>query len=127
MRRESLRFLPRDRDGRYGAAFDAVFEAEELDVIRSAPRAPGTTAPCERVVGSLCREVLDPILVRAETHARQVLAACQRHHDEHRPHPARSQLPPDAPKQPTAMDSGAHKLLRTRILGGLISEYRYAA
>ncbi|MEF9908499.1 hypothetical protein [Streptomyces sp. P9-A2] len=61
------------------------------------------------------------------TTPRQVLAAYQRHHHEHRPHQARNRLPPDAQKQPTAIDTGARKLLRTRILGGLISEYRYAA
>ncbi|GAA3840937.1 hypothetical protein GCM10022206_94010 [Streptomyces chiangmaiensis] len=124
---ESLRFLLRDGDGKYGEAFDAVFEAEELDVIKSAPRAPWMNAHCERVIGSLRREVLDHILVMGEAHARQVLAAYQRHHNEHRPHQARNQLPPDAQKQPTAIDSGAHELLRTRILGGLINEYRYAA
>ncbi|MGX4694350.1 hypothetical protein [Streptomyces sp. JNUCC 63] len=51
----------------------------------------------------------------------------QRHHNERRPHRARNRLPPDAPKQPTAMDSGAPELLRTRILGGLLSAYGYAA
>ncbi|MFC6060811.1 hypothetical protein ACFP50_37090 [Streptomyces pratens] len=44
MRMESLRFLLRDRDGKYGAAFDAVFEAEELEVILSAPRVPRMNA-----------------------------------------------------------------------------------
>ncbi|MFF4795165.1 hypothetical protein ACFY2M_36730 [Streptomyces sp. NPDC001276] len=57
----------------------------------------------------------------------QALAAYQSHHNEHRPHQARNQLPPAAQEQPTAIDLGAHKLLRTRILGGLITEYRYAA
>ncbi|MDX8141653.1 hypothetical protein SK854_05990 [Lentzea sp. BCCO 10_0061] len=33
-RMEFLRFLLRDRDGKYGAAFDAVFKAEELRVIQ---------------------------------------------------------------------------------------------
>ncbi|MEV7863625.1 hypothetical protein AB0O86_33725 [Streptomyces hirsutus] len=40
VRTESLRFLPRDRDGTYSRAFDAVFEAEDLDVIKTAPRPP---------------------------------------------------------------------------------------
>ncbi|MFC8394840.1 hypothetical protein [Streptomyces sp. NPDC057238] len=44
MRRESVRFLLRERDGRYGAAFDTVFEAGELEVILSAPRVPRMNA-----------------------------------------------------------------------------------
>ncbi|MFE1937107.1 helix-turn-helix domain-containing protein [Streptomyces sp. NPDC059474] len=52
----------------------------------------------------------------------------ERHYNEHRPHQARNQLPPDAPEQPAAAhDLNTHKVLRTRLLGGLINEYRYAA
>ncbi len=36
-RMESPRFLLRDRDGKCGDAFDAVFEAEELRVSATAP------------------------------------------------------------------------------------------
>jgi hypothetical protein len=43
-------------------------------------------------------------------------------------HQARSQLPPDADHQPaTGHDLSPRKVLRNRILGGLINEYRYAA
>lgn len=125
-RMESLRFLLRDRDGKYGAAFDAVFEAEELDVIKSAARAPRMNAHCERVIGSIRREVLDHVLILNEAHARQVLAAYQQHHNEHRPHQARNQLPPNAHEQPAATNIDSPRLLRTRLLGGLINEYRYA-
>ena len=79
-RMESLRFLLRDRDGKYGEAFDAVFEAEELDVIKSAPRAPRMNAHCERVIGSIRREVLDHVLILGEAHARQVLAVYESHY-----------------------------------------------
>jgi transposase InsO family protein len=127
VRMESPRFLLRDRDGKYGAAFDAVFQAEELDMITSAPRAPRMNAHCERVIGSIRREVLDHVLILSEAHARQVLAAYQSHYNEHRPHQARNQLPPDAQEQPAATDVGTHKLLRTRILGGLVNQYRYTA
>ncbi len=34
-RTEALRFLLRDRDGKYGVSFDAVFEAEDMNVIKS--------------------------------------------------------------------------------------------
>ncbi|WP_405385181.1 integrase core domain-containing protein [Streptomyces milbemycinicus] len=92
-----------------------------------APRAPRMNTPCERVIGSIRREVLDHVLILGEDHAQQALAVYQSHHNEHRPHQARTQLPPDAQNQPAATDTGAHRLLRTRILGGLISEYRYPA
>jgi putative transposase len=125
---ESLRFLLRDRDGKYGEAFDAVFEAEELRVIKSAPQAPRMNAHCERIIGTIRRKVLDHILITGEAHARQVLAAYQMHYNTHRPHQSRDQLPPEAREHPAAVhDLKTRKLLRTQILGGLIHEYRYAA
>jgi putative transposase len=128
VRRESLRFLLRDRNGKYSKAFDAVFQAEERDVITSAPQAPRMNAHCERIISSIRREALDHILILNEAHARQVLAAYRLHHNEHRPHQARNQLPPDAHEQPTTVhDLDTRRPLRTRILGGLINEYRYTA
>jgi transposase len=127
-RMEPLRFLLRDRDGKYGQSFDAVFEAEEMEILKSAPRAPRMNAHCERVIGSIRREALDHVLIMNEAHARHVLAAYERHYNEHRPHRARNQLPPGADQQPiTVHDLEVRRLLRTRILGGAINEYRYAA
>ncbi len=124
-RMESLRFLLRDRDDKYGQAFDAIFEAEDMDVIKSPPR---MNAHCERVIGSIRRVALDHVLIVGEAHARQVLAAYQQHYNGHRPHRARHQLPPDSDQQPaTAHDIEGRKVLRTRVLGGVINEYRYAA
>ena len=68
---ESLRFILRDRDTKYTASFDAVFEAEEMDVLLSAPRAPRMNAHCERVIGTVRREVLDHVLVLNDAHARR--------------------------------------------------------
>jgi putative transposase len=125
---ESLRFLLRDRDGKYGQSFDAVFEADGIDVIKSAPRAPRMNAHGERVIGSTRREALDHIRITNQAHARQVLAAYQRHYNTHRPHRSGDQLPPDAGQQPiTVHNLNARRLLRTRVLGGLINEHHYAA
>ncbi|MFD7702128.1 integrase core domain-containing protein [Streptomyces caelestis] len=98
-------------------------------MILSAPRVPRTNAHCERITGSIRREMLDPVLIVNEAHARQVLAACRRHCNTHRPHRARQQLPPDAKERPdaTVHDLNARRVPRTRIVDGVISEYRYIA
>lgn len=127
-RMESLRFLLRDRDGKYGQAFDAVVQVDDLHVIKSAPQAPRMNAHCERVIGTIRHELLDHILILGEAHARQVLRTFEDHYNRHRPHQARDQLPPDVGQRPTVThDLDARRVLRTRILGGLVNEYRYAA
>ncbi len=100
IRMDSLRFLIWDRDSKYTDAFDAVFQAEDIEIIKTPFRAPKANAHCERVIGTLRREVLDHILILGEAHTRQVLATYQRHYNAHRPHRARRQLPPQADGQP---------------------------
>ncbi|MET9226152.1 integrase core domain-containing protein [Lentzea sp. NPDC003310] len=98
-------------------------------MIATAPRAPRMNARCERIIGSICREVLDHVLVLGEGHARQVLAAYQTHYNEHRPHQARDQLPPDIFEHPASahdLDSPGCPPLRRRILVGVVHEYRCA-
>ncbi|MFI0776339.1 integrase core domain-containing protein [Streptomyces sp. NPDC021212] len=97
---DSLRFLIRDRDSKYTDAFGAVFQAEDIEIIKTPARAPKVNAHCERAIGTLRREVLDHILILREDHARQVLATYQRHYNAHCPHRARCQLPPQVHKQP---------------------------
>jgi transposase len=127
-RMQSLRFLLRDRDGRYGQTFDTVFQADDLHVIKSAPQAPRMNAHCERVIGTIRRELLDHVLILGEAHARQILKTYEGHYNRHRPHQARDQRPPEAQQHPAAVyDLDTRRVLRTRILGGLINEYRQAA
>ncbi|MGX7829060.1 integrase core domain-containing protein [Actinokineospora sp. 24-640] len=125
---ESLRFLLRDRDAKYGPTFDTVFHADDLRVITSAPQAPRMNAHCERVIGTIRRELLDHILIISEAHARRILTTYEDHYNRHRPHQARDQLPPADQQHPAAVhDPDTSRVLRTRILGGLINEYRHAA
>jgi putative transposase len=125
---DALRFLLRDRDAKYTAPFDAVFAADGIEAVRTAPRAPRMNAHCERVIGTLRREALDHLLIWNETHARHVLDAYARHYNHHRPHQARGQLPPLAQQQPAPVtDPTGHRLLRTHVLGSVINEHRYAA
>jgi putative transposase len=128
-RLSALRFLLRDRDTKYSAAFDAVFPAEDMDILTSAPQTPKMNAHCERIIRTLRSEVCDHVLILNEAHARKVLAEYQRHYNNrHRPHQTREQRPPERHQQPDQADeANAGALLRTRVLNGLINEYRYAA
>ncbi|WP_370219078.1 integrase core domain-containing protein [Kitasatospora sp. GAS1066B] len=100
IRLDSLHFLIRDRDAKYTASFNAVFEAEDMEVIQTPPRAPRANAHCERVIATLRREVPNHLLIRNETHAQQVFDTYTRHDTRHRPHQARRQFPPPAQEHP---------------------------
>jgi hypothetical protein len=124
----SLRFVLRDRDAKYDHSFDAVFAAEDMDVLLSAPRAPRMNAHCERVIGTIRREALDHVLLMNEAHAPPSPRRLRTALHGHRPHRARDQRPPHASGQPaTVHDPDSHRIPRTRILGGAINAYRYTA
>jgi transposase InsO family protein len=122
-RLSSMRFLLRDRDNKYSPAFDAVFHAEEIHILQTAPRAPRMNAHCERTIQTLRHELCDHALILNEAHARRLLASYQRHYNDHRPHQARSQLPPGNDRPPaTVHDLQPHRLRPNRVLGGLIND-----
>ena len=56
---EDIKFLIRDRGSNFTASFDAVFQATGARILRTAVQAPRMNATCERLVGTLRRELLD--------------------------------------------------------------------
>jgi transposase InsO family protein len=62
-RAEQLRFLIRDRDSKFTAAFDAVFAGAGIRIIRTPVQAPRANAIAERWIGTLRRECLDHLLI----------------------------------------------------------------
>ncbi len=120
-----FKFLVRDRDSKFTAAFDEVLADNGVRIIKTPVRSPRANSFAERYVGTLRRECLDHLLIYGEQHLRQVLAAYARHYNEHRPHQSREQRPPlHEPGQ--AVDVTA-RIKRTHVVQGLISEYRRAA
>jgi transposase InsO family protein len=69
-----FRLLVRDRDARFTVAFDAVFAAEGIKVLRTPVRAPRANAYAERWVGTVRREALDRMLILGCRQLRSVLA-----------------------------------------------------
>jgi putative transposase len=91
---EGLEFLIRDRDAKFTAAFDAVFTAVAVRVIRTPVRAPRANAIAERWIASARRECLDQMLITGERHLRLVLNEHVDHYNGHRPHRTLQQNPP---------------------------------
>ena len=76
---EGYRFLIRDRGSNFTRSFDAVFQAAGTTILRTAIQAPRMNAICERLVGTLRREILGRSLILGEAHLRTVLAEYQEH------------------------------------------------
>ena len=68
-----FRFLIRDRDSKFTAAFDEVFAGNGTQVIRTPVQSTRANAFAERFAGTLRRECLDHVLILGRQHLRRVL------------------------------------------------------
>ena len=117
-----------DRAGQFTGSFDAVFQAEGIRILASPPQAPRANAICERIIGTLRRELLDRLLIVNEHHLRQVLTEYLQHYNTARPHRALGQLAPaQADTRPPQINLAEHRIRRKQVLGGLTHEYQVAA
>ena len=124
-RAEQFRFLIRDRDARFNAAFDTVFSGTDIAIIRTPARAPRANAIAERFIGTLRRECLDHLLITGHRHLAAVLQEFVEHYNTHRPHRSLDQHPP---ARRTSPPYGATiRPLRRDRLGGLLHEYMHVA
>jgi putative transposase len=126
----TLRFLIHDRDPLFTAAFAEVFKVERIRIIKTLPKTPRMNAICERVIGTLRRELLDQSLILGERHLAMVLGEYLAHYNAARPHQSRCQRPPDLQTLPTrdTTDLTDLRTIRRRtVMAGAISEHHHAA
>jgi Integrase core domain len=111
---EGMRFVIRDRDGRYSGAFDEVFCSSAIRVVKTPVRAPKANAIAERFVRTVRAECLDWLLIVNRRHLERVLRVYVEHYNTQRPHRALNLQPPQPqrpPPTPTVGDVRRHDRL----------------
>jgi transposase InsO family protein len=127
---DRFQFFIRDRDTKFTAAFDAVFAAAGIEIVKIPPRAPRANAHAERWVRTARSECLDWMLICNQRHLYRVLTEYLGHYNGVRPHRGlgSSTAQSGSQTEPRQGAAAIHAVVqRVDVLGGLIHEYRRAA
>jgi len=117
------RCLIHDRDSKFTRHADAVLGAAGTNPVLFPPRSPNLNAHAERWIGTARNECLDHVILLNEQHLRWALGEFARHYNERRPHRSLGLRPPAGP-----VHCGRRgKVVRRKILGGLINDYHREA
>jgi transposase InsO family protein len=125
-----VKYLIRDRDGKYPALFDTILAGAGITVVRSGVQMPRMNAIMERWVRTCRRELLDRTLIYNQRHLLQALREFEVHYNAHRPHQGIGNARPTAllPEPVTDPHRLAHMNIHRRDrLGGVLHEYQHAA
>jgi hypothetical protein len=110
------RYLLRDRDGVYGAAFRRRVKGMGIREVLIAPRSPWQNPFAERVIGSIRRELLDHVIVLGERHLRRLLREYAGYYNGCRTHLS---LDKDAPESRGTVGPDEGEVVAFPKLGGL--------
>jgi transposase InsO family protein len=125
-----VKYLIRDRDGKYPGPFDAVLADAGITVVLSGVRMPRMNAVMERWVRTCRRELLDRSLIFNQRHLLYAPREYEVFYNEHRPHQGITNARPlvPLPEPITDPDRLAHLNIHRRDrLGGILHEYEHAA
>ncbi|MCL4222467.1 MAG: integrase core domain-containing protein [Phycisphaerales bacterium] len=121
----ACRVLTRDRDQKFGKAFDGALRAEGITPVRLPHCAPNLNAHVERFIQTLQVECLDRFIVCGREHLDHLMAEFIEHYNAERPHSSIGHRPPAgrAPPPPPRFAGRAGPVrCRTR-LGGVLRHY----
>ncbi|MEV0132574.1 integrase core domain-containing protein [Dactylosporangium sp. NPDC050688] len=124
------RFLIRDRDSKFTAAFDALLTDTGLTVITTGIRIPRMNSIMERWILSCRKELLDRTLIWNQRHLLHALREFETFYNCHRPHRTLGQAAPLRPlPEPISLPTQIRHLevRRRDRLGGALHEYQRAA
>jgi putative transposase len=124
------KFMIRDRDCKFTAAFDTVLHGVGLSVVLTGIQMPRMNSIMERWVQTCRHELLDRTLIWNQRHLLHALREFEHFYNEHRPHRTLRAAAPLRPLPEPVTDPGriAHLDVRRRDrLGGTLHEYRHAA
>jgi transposase InsO family protein len=124
-----VKYLIRDRDGKYPGLFDAILADAGIMVVLCGVRMPRMNAMMERWVRTCRRELLDRTPIFNQRHLLHALREYEAFYNTHRPHQGIANARPLAPlPEPIAdpdrlIDLHIHRRDR---LGGNLHEYEHA-
>jgi transposase InsO family protein len=118
------RYLLRDRDKIFGAAFCRQVADMEIQEVLSAPRSPWQRAYVERLIGSIRRECPDHVIVFNEGSLRRILASYFSYYHETRPHLS---LEKDSPESRPVQRRESGRVVALAQVGGLHHRYERRA
>jgi putative transposase len=125
MRSRKRGFVVHDRDAKFTAAFDQIFQTDGAKVILTPFQAPRANAYAERFVRTVRAECLDWLAILGPRQLERVLASFVGHYNHQRPHRALALCPP-VPLEPQPPPTTGPVKRRDR-LGGVLHEYYRAA
>jgi transposase InsO family protein len=113
-------YLRRDRDSIYGHAFRQRVKGMGIREGLTAPLSPWQNPFAERLIGSIRRECLDPVLVLSERHLRRLLTRYFAYYHRARTHLA---LDKDAPHRRPIERPELGRVIQIPEVGGLHHRY----
>src|SRR5215475_2849765 len=108
-----VKYLIRDRDGKYPGMFDAILADAGIKVVLSGIQVPRMNAIMQRWVRTCRRELLDRTLIWNQRHLLHALQEYEQFYNRHRPHQGIANVRP--PKPPPKPITGPGQLARLNI------------